>query len=103
LGASLAEPRRQALLGARTRPRRDPQKVSTGTSTAQVLPASACAVLGSHGGLALFAAVSGDETGTRRCVSRSPATVLVIAVLTTIPARLGARRPAAEILHAELA
>jgi hypothetical protein len=29
------------------------------------------------------------------------ATVLVVATLTTIPARLGARRPAAEILQAE--
>ena len=32
-----------------------------------------------------------------------PVTVLVVAALTTIPARLGARRPAAEILQAELA
>jgi hypothetical protein len=30
-------------------------------------------------------------------------TVLVVAALTTIPARLGARRPAAETLQAELA
>jgi hypothetical protein len=30
-------------------------------------------------------------------------TVLVVAALTTIPARLGARRPPAETLQAELA
>jgi putative ABC transport system permease protein len=33
----------------------------------------------------------------------APVTVLVIAALTTIPARLGARRPAAEALQAEIA
>ena len=32
-----------------------------------------------------------------------PVTVLVVAALTTIPARIGARRPTAEILQAELA
>jgi len=32
-----------------------------------------------------------------------PATVLVVAALTAIPARVSARRPAAEILQAELA
>jgi hypothetical protein len=32
-----------------------------------------------------------------------PVTVFVVAALTTIPARLGARRPTAEILQAELA
>jgi hypothetical protein len=30
-------------------------------------------------------------------------TLLVVAVLTTIPTRIGARRPTAEILQAELA
>ena len=39
-----------------------PQQVSTGLSAAQVLPALAGAVLGIPGGLALFAALSGDET-----------------------------------------
>jgi putative ABC transport system permease protein len=32
-----------------------------------------------------------------------PVTLLAVAGLTTIPARLGARRPVAEILQAELA
>lgn len=32
-----------------------------------------------------------------------PVTVLVVAVLTIVPARLGARRPVAEILQSELA
>jgi putative ABC transport system permease protein len=82
-----------------------PQKVSTGLSTAQVLPALAGAVLGIPGGLALFAAVSGDETANPplwQLLAVVPATVLVVAALTAIPARLGARRPPAEILQAEL-
>ncbi|MGH8833989.1 MAG: FtsX-like permease family protein [Actinomycetes bacterium] len=83
-----------------------PQQVSTGLSTAQVLPTLAGAILGIPGGLALFAALSGEETANPslwQLVAVVPVTVLVIAGLTTIPARLGARRPAAEILQAELA
>src|SRR5918995_574261 len=82
-----------------------PQQVSTGLSAAQVLPALAGAVLGIPGGLALFAAVSSDETATPplwQLLAVVPVTVLVVAALTTIPARLGARRPPAETLQAEL-
>jgi ABC-type lipoprotein release transport system permease subunit len=83
-----------------------PQQVSTGLSAAQVLPALAGAVLGIAGGLALFAAVGGDETADPaiwQLLAVVPVTVIVVAALTTIPARLGARRPTAEILQAELA
>jgi ABC-type lipoprotein release transport system permease subunit len=83
-----------------------PQQVSSGLSAAQVLPAVAGAILGIAGGLALFAAVSGDETADPplwQLLAVVPVTVLVVAALTTIPARLGARRPAAEVLQAELA
>jgi ABC-type lipoprotein release transport system permease subunit len=83
-----------------------PQQVSTGLSAAQVFPALAGAILGIAGGLALFAAVSGDETVEPppwQLLAVVAVTVLVVAALTTIPARLGARRPAAEILQAELA
>jgi ABC-type lipoprotein release transport system permease subunit len=83
-----------------------PQQVSSGLSAAQVLPALAGAILGIAGGLALFAAVSGDETANPplwQLLAVVPVTVLVVAALTTIPARLSARRPAAEILQAELA
>jgi ABC-type lipoprotein release transport system permease subunit len=83
-----------------------PQQVSSGLSVAQVLPAVAGAILGIAGGLALFAAVSGDETADPplwQLLAVVPVTVVVMAALTTIPARLGARRPAAEILQAELA
>ncbi|MGH9191795.1 MAG: FtsX-like permease family protein, partial [Acidimicrobiales bacterium] len=83
-----------------------PQQVSSGLSAAQVLPALAGAVLGILGGLALFAALSGDETASPplwQLLAVGPVSVLVVAALTTIPARIGARRPAAETLQAELA
>jgi hypothetical protein len=63
-------------------------------------------VLGIPAGLALFAALSGDETANPplwQLLAVVPATVLVIAALTAIPARVGARRPAAETLQAEFA
>jgi ABC-type lipoprotein release transport system permease subunit len=83
-----------------------PQQVSAGLSAAQVLPALAGAALGIPGGIALFAAVSDTDTIVPplwQLLAVVPGTVLVIAVLTAIPARLGARRPAAEILRAERA
>jgi ABC-type lipoprotein release transport system permease subunit len=83
-----------------------PQQVSVGLSAAQVLPALVGAALGIPGGLALFAAVSDTDTimpPLWQLLAVVPGTVLVIAVLTAIPARFGARRPAAEILRAERA
>src|SRR5262245_5909844 len=83
-----------------------PRQVSAGLSAAQVLPALAGAVLAIPGGIALFPAVSSADTIAPplwQLLAVVPAAVLVIAVLTAIPARLGARRPAAEILRAERA
>jgi putative ABC transport system permease protein len=83
-----------------------PQQVSTGLSAAQVLPALTGAVLGVPGGLALFAAVSGDEVAYPplwQLLAVAPAATLLVAALTTIPARLGARRPPGPTLQAELA
>jgi ABC-type lipoprotein release transport system permease subunit len=83
-----------------------PQQVSAGLSAAQVLPALAGAALGIPGGIALFAATSDTDTIAPplwQLLAVVPGTVLVIAALTAIPARLGARRPAAEILRAERA
>jgi putative ABC transport system permease protein len=82
-----------------------PQQVSTGLSAAQVLPALAGAVLGIPAGLALYEAVGGGETAHPplwQLLAVVPVTVLVVAALTSIPARLGARRPAAETLRSEL-
>jgi putative ABC transport system permease protein len=81
-----------------------PHQISTGLSAAQVLPALAGAVLGIPGGIGLLAAVD-DTTSIPlwQLLAVVPGTALAVAVLTTIPARLGARRPAAETLQAELA
>ena len=81
-----------------------PGEVSAGLSAAQVLPAFAGAVLGVAGGLALWAAIGDEHDPTYWQLPVVVAgTVLVVAALTTIPARIGARRPTAEILQAELA
>jgi ABC-type lipoprotein release transport system permease subunit len=83
-----------------------PQQVSAGLSAAQVLPALVGAILGIPGGLALLAAVDPDQTTTPalwQLLAVVPCTVLVVAVLTAVPARLSARRPVAEILRSELA
>ena len=83
-----------------------PQQVSAGLSAAQVLPALAGAILGIPGGLALLAAVDPDGTTMPplwQLLAVVPGTVLVVAGLTAIPARISARRPVAEVLRSELA
>ena len=84
-----------------------PRQVSTGLSAAQVLPALAGAALGIPGGLALFTALGGGGDGVSvplwQLLAVVPVTALVVAVLTSIPARLDARRPVAEVLAAERA
>jgi putative ABC transport system permease protein len=83
-----------------------PGQVSTGLSAAQVLPAIVGALLGIPGGLALFAAVGGGEDGVSgpplwQLLAVVPVTAVVVAVLTGIPARIGARRPVVEVLASE--
>jgi ABC-type lipoprotein release transport system permease subunit len=83
-----------------------PHQVAAGLSAAQLLPALAGAILGIPGGLGLVAAVDPDATTMPplwQLLAVVPGTVLVIAALTAIPARIGARRPVAEILQSELA
>jgi ABC-type lipoprotein release transport system permease subunit len=84
-----------------------PQQVSTGISAAQVLPALLGAVLGIPAGLGLFAGLGGGGDGAGpplwQVLAVVPVTVLVVALLTAIPARLHARRPVAEILQSERA
>jgi putative ABC transport system permease protein len=86
-----------------------PQQVSAGMSAAQVLPALPGAILGVPLGIGLFAVANG---GGAKATILPPAWWLAAAVLgilvavaglTAIPARIGARRPAAEILQAETA
>jgi putative ABC transport system permease protein len=80
---------------------------SVGLSAAQVIPALAGAILGIPGGLKLLAAADPDSTTTMpplwQLLAVVPGTVLVVAGLTAIPARISARRPVADILQSELA
>jgi putative ABC transport system permease protein len=90
-----------------------PGEVTAALAAAQVLPALVGAVVGVFpGGFALFAAIIAITGGDRdRATLPSPwqllavvlATVLLVAALTAVPARLGGRRPVTETLHAELA
>ncbi|MEU4407108.1 FtsX-like permease family protein [Streptosporangium sp. NPDC023963] len=85
-----------------------PREVSAALAAAQTLPALAGAVLGVFpGGLALFAAINaitggdGDRAALPspwQLLALVPATVLVVAALTAVPARLGGRRPVTETL-----
>jgi putative ABC transport system permease protein len=81
-----------------------PEQVSAGLSAAQVLPALAGAALGIPGGIGLFAATSDTDTIAPplwQLLAVVPGTVLVVAGLTAIPARVTARRRVTEILAAE--
>ncbi len=85
-----------------------PRQASAGLAAAQVLPALPGALLGIPLGIGLFAAANGSGG---RVLTIPPAwwlgaavlgTLVAVAGLTTIPARIGARRPAAEILRSEI-
>ncbi|MFI0350122.1 FtsX-like permease family protein [Actinomadura sp. 9N407] len=85
-----------------------PREVSAALAAAQVLPALAGAILGVFpGGFALFAAINtitgGDSDKAAlpslwQLLALVLATGLVVAALTTVPARLGGRRPVTETL-----
>jgi ABC-type lipoprotein release transport system permease subunit len=88
-----------------------PREVGAALAAAQVLPALVGATLGVFpGGFALFAtinAVTGGDSDRATLPSLWQllavvlATVLVVAALTAVPARLGGRRPVTETLQAE--
>jgi ABC-type lipoprotein release transport system permease subunit len=90
-----------------------PRDVSAALAAAQVLPALVGAVLGVFpGGYALFAAIiaitGGDSDRATlpslwQLLAVVAGTVIVVAALTAVPARLGGRRPVTETLQAELA
>jgi ABC-type lipoprotein release transport system permease subunit len=90
-----------------------PREVSAALAAAQVLPALAGALLGAFpGGFALFHAITAITGGDSDRATLPPrwqllalvlATVVVVAALTAVPARLGGRRPVTETLQAELA
>ena len=96
--------RRQARVGADARARRQPRQVSAGLAAAQVLSALPGALLGVPLGIGLFKAAAGaGPLPPPWLVAAVLGTLLVVAALATVPARIGTRRPAAEILQAETA
>jgi putative ABC transport system permease protein len=84
-----------------------PGQLTTGLSAAQLLPAIPGAIIGIPAGIGLYAAVSngGGLTipPTSWITAATLGTLLALAALTAIPARLGARRPISGILQAETA
>lgn len=80
-----------------------PQQVTAGLSAAQVLPAAAGAIVGIPGGFELFALASQGGSASQPpawwLIAAMLGSVIVVAGLTAIPARIGARRPVAEILE----
>jgi len=85
-----------------------PQQVSAGLSAAQVLPALAGALLGIPGGIGLYSAVNKDGSPVTLpplwwLVATVAGTAAAVAAITVVPAWLGTRRPAGEVLQSELA
>jgi putative ABC transport system permease protein len=80
-------------------------QVSSGLVVAQVLSALPGAILGIPLGIGLFAVVvkNGSLPPVSWLVAGALSALLVMAALTVIPARMGARQPVAEILSAEAA
>ena len=84
-----------------------PRQLSAGISAAQVIPALPGALLGVPLGIGLFAAANHAGIVTVPPASWLAAavlgTLLAMAVLVNIPARIGARSPVSEILSADAA
>ena len=83
------------------------QQVTTGLTTAQLLPALVGVLLGIPGGIAIYN--NPNHTGPTALppafwtVATIVLTLLATAVLTAVPTRIGARRAVADVLQAEVA
>jgi ABC-type antimicrobial peptide transport system permease subunit len=84
-----------------------PRRLTAGLSLAQVLPALAGAILGIPAGYGLFTIANQGGTASQPAawwlIAAVAGTMLAVAVFTSVPARIGARRPVAQILQAETA
>jgi ABC-type antimicrobial peptide transport system permease subunit len=81
-----------------------PQQVRAGLIMAQIIPALPGAILGLPLGLGLFKVAGRGLSGLPPVlwlVAAVLGTVVVVAALTSVPARIGLRRPVAEMLQAE--
>jgi len=83
-----------------------PQQVRAGLVMAQVIPALPGAILGLPLGIGLFKVAGHGLSGlppVLYMVAAVLGTMLVVAALTSVPARIGLRRPVAEMLQTEAA
>ena len=81
-----------------------PQQVRAGLIMAQVIPALPGAILGLPLGIGLFKVAGHGLNGLPPAgwlVAAVLGTVVVVAALTSVPARIGLRRPVAEMLQTE--
>jgi ABC-type lipoprotein release transport system permease subunit len=82
-----------------------PEQITTGLSASQLPPALLGALLGIPGGVGIYDAAKNGGTTTipsvLGLVAMVVVTLAVIAALTAVPTRIGARRPVAEVLQAE--
>jgi ABC-type antimicrobial peptide transport system permease subunit len=82
-----------------------PDQITAGLAVSQVLPALAGALLGIPGGIGTYDALKQGGTTTIPSglwlVTMVAGTLLAVAVLTAIPARIVARRPVTDVLQAE--
>jgi putative ABC transport system permease protein len=82
-----------------------PRQVSAGMTASQLLPALLGACVGIPAGLALYSAGGGDLSRSAPPIlwllAVIPGTLIVIAALTAVPARLGATRSPAEVLRSD--
>ncbi len=83
-----------------------PQQVRAGLIMAQVIPAVPGAIIGLPLGIGLFKVAGHHLTGLPPVlwmVAAVLGTVVVVAALTSVPARIGLRRPVAEMLQTDAA
>ena len=82
-----------------------PDQLAVALSAAQVLPALVGAILGVPGGFELYALASKGGTSSQPSalllIAAVLGTIIVIAGLTSVPARFGARVPVAEVLSSD--
>ncbi|MGA8719249.1 MAG: FtsX-like permease family protein [Solirubrobacteraceae bacterium] len=82
-----------------------PRQITAGLATSQLVPALLAACLGIPLGLALYQAAGGHvhqaSPPILTLLAVIPGTLIVVAALTAVPARIGANRSPAEVLRSE--
>jgi len=82
-----------------------PRQISAGLTAAQLVPGLAAACVGIPAGLLLFGLAGGNLSDASPpllwMLAVIPGTLIAVAAVTAIPARIGANRSVAEVLRAE--